>query len=57
VLAPAQPGENQVEISFRRTWDRTLGGCISLLALIIVLLLKRIEFSRLSQAGSFVNNH
>ncbi len=38
MLIPAQAGENRGEISFRRTWDRILGGWISLLTLLIILL-------------------
>jgi hypothetical protein len=31
---PAQPGENRVEVKFTRTWDRTLGGIVSLISLL-----------------------
>jgi hypothetical protein len=30
MLIPVQAGENRVQINFTRTWDRTLGGMISL---------------------------
>jgi hypothetical protein len=29
MLIPVQAGENRVHITFRRTWDRTLGGIVS----------------------------
>jgi hypothetical protein len=29
MLIPVQPGENRVQITFTRTWDRTVGGIIS----------------------------
>ncbi|MGA9542672.1 MAG: 6-pyruvoyl-tetrahydropterin synthase-related protein [Candidatus Sulfotelmatobacter sp.] len=35
MLVPVEAGTNQVQISFVRTWDRTAGGWISLLALIL----------------------
>jgi hypothetical protein len=37
MLIPVEAGANQVQISFVRTWDRTAGGWISLLALILAL--------------------
>ncbi len=37
MLVPVEVGANQVQISFVRTWDRTAGGWISLLALILTL--------------------
>jgi 6-pyruvoyl-tetrahydropterin synthase related domain len=30
ILLPIPPGSNHIEIRFRRTWDRTLGGAISI---------------------------
>ncbi len=36
MLVPVEVGANQVQITFVRTWDRTAGGLISLLALILV---------------------
>jgi hypothetical protein len=44
MLVPVEAGMNHVQISFIRTWDRTLGGWISLLtvtALVIWTLLLR----------------
>jgi hypothetical protein len=46
MLIPVQAGENRVQIMFTRTWDRTLGGFISvvtalLLALFVALRRKR----------------
>jgi hypothetical protein len=29
MLIPVQSGENRVQITFTRTWDRTLGGIVS----------------------------
>ena len=37
MLVPVEPGMNRVEIRFVRTWDRTIGGWISLLTLIGLL--------------------
>jgi hypothetical protein len=34
MLVPVAAGMNRVEISFARTWDRTAGGWISILALV-----------------------
>ncbi len=36
MLVPVEAGANRVQISFVRTWDRTVGGWISLLAVIFV---------------------
>ncbi len=35
MLVPVEAGANQVQITFVRTWDRTAGGWISLLALVL----------------------
>jgi len=32
IIVPVEPGVNQVQIMFVRTWDRTLGGWISVIA-------------------------
>jgi hypothetical protein len=45
MLVPAQAGDNRVEISFRRTWDRTLGGWLSVLALLIILISMNYEIA------------
>lgn len=37
MLLDIGPGEHRIDIRFRRTWDRTLGGIISLLALLGIL--------------------
>ena len=37
MLLPITAGEHHVDIRFRRTWDRTLGGIISILALLAIL--------------------
>ena len=39
MLVPVEAGVNRVQISFVRTWDRTAGGWISLLALVLVFVL------------------
>ena len=41
MLIPLQPGQNIIQITFVRTWDRTTGGCVSLAAVILVFLLWR----------------
>jgi len=38
MLVPVQPGTNQIEVIFTRTWDRTAGGWISLVALLLTLI-------------------
>jgi hypothetical protein len=39
MLIPVEMGENRVQIVFVRTWDRTVGAWISLLAIILAVLL------------------
>jgi hypothetical protein len=39
MLIPLQPGQNIIQITFKRTWDRTVGGIVSLAALLLTLLL------------------
>jgi 6-pyruvoyl-tetrahydropterin synthase related domain len=46
-----EKGTHQVDLIFRRTWDRTLGGVISIIAA-ISLLLATYGLSRAAQAGS-----
>jgi hypothetical protein len=41
MLVPVEAGENRVQISFVRTWDRNVGGWISLLAVFLTLALWR----------------
>ena len=41
MLVPAQAGENRVLVSFIRTWDRTTGIWISVLAFLLIILLLR----------------
>jgi hypothetical protein len=36
MLVPAPAGEHQVEIRFARTWDRELGGAVSIIALALI---------------------
>jgi hypothetical protein len=38
MILPIAAGTHSVEIVFRRTWDRTVGGTISLLALLLIVL-------------------
>ena len=38
MLVPVEAGTNRVQITFVRTWDRTAGDCVSVLALIFVVL-------------------
>jgi hypothetical protein len=37
MLVPVEAGANRVQISFARTWDRSLGGWISVIALILIV--------------------
>jgi len=37
MIIPVDAGENRVEIRFVRTWDRTLGGVISGITLLLTL--------------------
>jgi 6-pyruvoyl-tetrahydropterin synthase related domain len=47
MMIPVAAGENQVQITFMRTWDRTLGGWISgITALLVVLEIAWIRFYR-----------
>ncbi|MGB8113257.1 MAG: hypothetical protein WCF22_05770, partial [Candidatus Sulfotelmatobacter sp.] len=41
MLVPVQAGENRVQVSFIRTWDRTAGIWISVLAFLLIILLLR----------------
>ncbi len=43
MLVPVEAGANRVQISFARTWDRRLGGWISIIALILIVVLMRYE--------------
>jgi hypothetical protein len=37
MLVPVEAGKNRVQITFIRTWDRTLGVWISVLALLLAI--------------------
>ncbi len=39
MLIPVEAGENQVRVTFLRTWDRTLGGIVSLGSTILAIIL------------------
>jgi len=43
MLVPVEAGANRVLIYFARTWDRTLGGWISLMTLILIVIFARYE--------------
>jgi len=43
MLVPVEAGANRVQVTFIRTWDRRLGGWISLLALLLMLVSTRYE--------------
>jgi 6-pyruvoyl-tetrahydropterin synthase related domain len=43
MLVPVDAGVNHVQVTFARTWDRRLGGWISLLALILLVAFVRYE--------------
>jgi hypothetical protein len=47
MVVPVEAGMNHVQISFVRTWDRRVGGWISLLAIICVLVSLRFADDRL----------
>ncbi len=38
MLVPVQAGQNDVEVIFGRTWDRTVGWCISFVAMLFVII-------------------
>jgi hypothetical protein len=38
LLVPVEAGKNRIQITFIRTWDRTVGGCISVISLLSTLL-------------------
>jgi len=44
LLVPVQAGANRVQINFARTWDRTAGFWISMLAALLVMFLWRTSF-------------
>jgi hypothetical protein len=57
MLVPVEAGVNRVQISFVRTWDRALGGWISLItaiSVIVWILLSRIRTSALRPRTSAV---
>jgi hypothetical protein len=39
MMIPVAAGENRVQVAFVRTWDRRLGGIVSLVALTVILAL------------------
>jgi hypothetical protein len=39
MVIPVSPGEKRVNVTFVRTWDRTLGGIVSLIALAVIAML------------------
>jgi hypothetical protein len=41
MLVPVQAGTNRVQIIFIRTWDRTVGAWVSMVAVVFVLMLLR----------------
>ena len=43
MLVPVETGANRVRVSFARTWDRSLGGWISLITLILITVFTRYE--------------
>jgi hypothetical protein len=43
MILPVPAGDHLIDVRFRRTWDRTLGGIISLLALISLLFFRRLR--------------
>jgi len=45
MLVPVEAGANRVQIRFVRTWDRSLGVWISLLALILIFVSRQYEIA------------
>ena len=43
MLVPVEAGTNRVQIIFVRTWDRTLGAWISMVAVVFVLVSLKIR--------------
>jgi hypothetical protein len=41
MILPIATGRHRVEISFRRTWDRSIGGALSICTLLLLLILVR----------------
>lgn len=41
MLVPVEAGVNRVEIIFTQTWDRTVGGCASVIGFVFVMVLLR----------------
>jgi hypothetical protein len=41
MLVPVEAGANRVQIIFLRTWDRTMGASISMVAIVFVLMALR----------------
>jgi hypothetical protein len=39
MIIPVAAGENRVQVTFVRTWDRRLGGMVSLIALMLIFVL------------------
>jgi hypothetical protein len=52
MLIPVQSGENRVQITFIRTWDRTAGGIVSV---VTALLLAGFVALRRIRLGGLVN--
>ncbi len=46
MLVPVQAGKNHVELSFRRTWDRTAGGIVSFLAILVVIFIFLVRYDK-----------
>jgi hypothetical protein len=55
MIVPVPAGESHVRVRFTRTWDRTLGGSISLASLVLVLWLAARRRLSGHEHGPFVN--
>lgn len=53
MLIPVEAGMNKIEIIFARTWDRTLGACISAFAILVAVALLRWHAPSPGMAGVF----
>jgi hypothetical protein len=52
MLVPVSAGMNRVEIRFVRTWDRTVGGWVSLITALSVILWLVVSRARTSESGA-----
>ena len=51
MMIPLKSGENRVSVKFVRTWDRTVGGFVSLVAVLLVVALVVLARKRMRRSG------